>query len=77
MNLYQMIFKRRSIRKFKYEAVPEQLLKDILAFAGCVATLCPEISIKMEIKENIEKDLHVKWKRRITWCFIRKRRKAI
>ena len=53
MNLYQMIFKRRSIRKFKYEAVPEQLLKDILAFAGCVATLCPEISIKMEIKENI------------------------
>ena len=31
MNLYQMIFKRRSIRKFKYEAVPEQLLKDIIA----------------------------------------------
>ena len=64
MNLYQMIFKRRSIRKFKYEAVPEQLLKDILAFAGCVATLCPEISIKMESKENIETDLHVKglWK---------------
>ena len=41
MNLYQMIFKRTSIRKFKYEAVPEQLFKDILAFAGCVATLCP------------------------------------
>ena len=64
MNLYQMIFKRRSIRKFKYEAVPEQLIKDVLAFADRVATLCPEISTKMEIKENIGKDLPVKglWK---------------
>ncbi len=35
-----------------------------LAFADRVAILCPEISTKMEIKENIGKDLPVKglWK---------------
>lgn len=64
MNLYQMIFKRRSIRKFKFEAVPDQLLKDIMAFAGRVSALCPEISVKMEILENTDKSLAVKglWK---------------
>lgn len=64
MNLYQMIFKRRSIRKYKFEAVPEQLLKDIQSFAGNVAALCPEISVKTEIKENVDKSLALKglWK---------------
>ena len=63
MNLYQMIFREDPFENLNMSGTG-QLLKDILAFAGCVATLCPEISIKMEIKENIEKDLHVKglWK---------------
>lgn len=64
MNLYQMIFKRRSIRKFKKEQVPEQLLKDILYFGSCVSRLHADIQIKMEIRENQDGNLPVKglWK---------------
>lgn len=64
MNLYQMIFKRRSIRKFKPEAVSERLQNDILAFAGRVTALCPEISTCLEIKDNTDKSLLIKglWK---------------
>lgn len=64
MNLYQMIFKRRSIRKFKREQVPEQLLKDILYFGNCVLKLHPDISVKMELYENLDGHLPVKglWK---------------
>ncbi len=64
MNLYQMIFKRRSIRKFKKEPVPEQLLKDILYFGDNVPRLNGDIQIKMEINENQDYHLPVKglWK---------------
>lgn len=64
MNLYQMIFKRRSIRKYKFEEVPEQILNDVMAFAGRIAALCPEIEVQMEIKNNLEGALSVKgmWK---------------
>lgn len=64
MNLYQMIFKRRSIRKFKKEQVPKQLLKDILYFGDCVSRLHTDIQIKMEINENLDGHLPVKglWK---------------
>lgn len=64
MNLYQMIFKRRSIRKFKKEQVPEQLLKDILYFGKCVSRLHADIQIRMEIRENLDEHLPVKglWK---------------
>ncbi|WP_277407212.1 hypothetical protein [Lacrimispora xylanisolvens] len=34
MNLYQMIFKRRSIKKYKKEPVPEQLKKGYSLFWG-------------------------------------------
>lgn len=64
MNLYQMIFKRRSIRKYKKEEVPEQLLSDILAFAGCVASLNESIKVSLEIKDNREGQYKAKglWK---------------
>ncbi|ADL04192.1 nitroreductase family protein [Lacrimispora saccharolytica] len=64
MNLYQMIFKRRSIRKFKKEQVPEQLLKDILYFGENIPRLHGEILFKMEISENLDDHLPVKglWK---------------
>lgn len=64
MNLYQMIFKRRSIRKFKKEPVPEQLLKDILYFGDNIPRLHGDIQIKMEISENPDYHLPVKglWK---------------
>lgn len=64
MNLYQMIFKRRSIRKYKFEEIPEQVLKDILSFAGRVSPLCPEIDVKLEIRDNLEGSRSVKgmWK---------------
>ncbi len=64
MNLYQMIFKRRSIRKFKKEQVPEQLLKDILYFGDNIPRLHGDIQIKLEISENMEEHLPVKglWK---------------
>lgn len=64
MNLYQMIFKRRSIRKFKNDQVPGQLLKDILYFGDCVSRLHGSIQIKMEISENLDGHLPVKglWK---------------
>ena len=56
MNLYQMIFKRRSIKKFKKEPVSEQMKKDILYFGDCVSRLYGDIQVKMEIcdgsKEN-------------------------
>ncbi len=54
MNLYQMIFKRRSIRKFKKEQVPEQLIKDILYFGKCVSRLHADIQVKMVINEHPE-----------------------
>ncbi|WP_124066069.1 nitroreductase family protein [Clostridium sp. E02] len=64
MNLYQMIFKRRTIRKLKKEPVPDQLLKDILYFGNCVTRLYPEISIQMEICDNLDGKLPVSglWK---------------
>lgn len=64
MNLYQMIFKRRSIRKFKKEQVSPQLLKDILYFGNCVLKLHGDISVKMEIYDNMDGNLSVKglWK---------------
>lgn len=54
MNLYQMIFKRRSIRKFKKDQIPEQLLKDILYFGDCVSRLHADIQVKMAISENLD-----------------------
>ncbi|MDR0923363.1 MAG: nitroreductase family protein [Hungatella sp.] len=64
MNLYQMIFKRRSIRKFKKEEVPGQLLKDILYFGENIPRLHGDIQIKLGISENMEEHLPVKglWK---------------
>ncbi len=64
MNLYQMIFKRRSIRKFKKEQVPKQLLKDIIYFGDNIPRLHGDIQIKLEISENMEEHLPVKglWK---------------
>lgn len=64
MNLYQMIFKRRSIRKYKKDQVPEQLLKDIIYFGNCVGRLHDDIQIKMEIRENPDGHLPAKglWK---------------
>lgn len=64
MNLYQMIFKRRSIRKYKKEQVPEQLLRDILHFGSNVLRLAPDIKTKLEVKESLDGRLPIKglWK---------------
>lgn len=53
MNLYQMIFKRRSIRKYNKEEIPEKLLQDITSFSERITPLCPEILTKLEIKNNL------------------------
>ena len=60
MNLYQMIFKRRSIRKFKNDLIPETLLNDILYFGTCIGRLRPEIELKFEIYENRDGNLPAK-----------------
>lgn len=57
MNLYQMIFKRRSIKKYKKEPVPEQLKRDILYFGDCVSRLYGDIQVKMEICDGTEDEL--------------------
>ena len=57
MNLYQMIFKRRSIKKYKKEPVPEQLKRDILYFGDCVSRLYGDIQVKMEICDSTEDEL--------------------
>ena len=57
MNLYQMIFKRRSIKKYKKELVPEQLKRDILYFGDCVSRLYGDIQVKMEICDSTEDEL--------------------
>jgi nitroreductase len=59
-----MIFKRRSIRKFKKEPVPEQLLNDILYFGINIPRLHGDIRTKLEISENVEEHVPVKglWK---------------
>ncbi|HBE85327.1 MAG TPA: nitroreductase, partial [Lachnoclostridium sp.] len=54
MNLYQMIFKRRSIKKYKKEPVPEQFKRDILYFGDCVSRLYGDIQVKMEICDSTE-----------------------
>jgi len=59
-----MIFKRRSIKKYKKELVPEQLKRDILYFGDCVSRLYGDIQVKMEICDSTENELPSKglWK---------------
>ena len=60
MNLYQMIFKRRSVRKYKKEAVPEQLQGDIENFFNQLSPLYPDISTRLVIRNNEKGGLSVK-----------------
>lgn len=49
MTLYETIYVRRSVRSFKMDIVPEELLKNVEKFKNEIDPFYPEISTKMEI----------------------------
>lgn len=64
MTLYEAIFKRRSIRKYKKDRISEQLLQQITMFCRRAVPLEEEIRVKTEILDNTEGNLSIKglWK---------------
>lgn len=52
MNLYEVISKRKTIRKYKKDKVSDQILKQILAFGRTVSALDDQIVTKIEIADN-------------------------
>ncbi len=55
MNMFDVIFTRRSIRSFLMEKVEWETISDILAFANKLPPLIPGISIEFKLVSNIEK----------------------
>ncbi len=56
MNMFDVIFTRRSIRSFLMEKVEWETIADILAFANKLPMLTPGISVEFKLVSNIEKN---------------------
>lgn len=52
MTLNEMIYRRKSFRRYKSEAVDVQTVNRILDFAACAKPLFEEIKVKFEIEEK-------------------------
>lgn len=53
-NAYEAIFKRRSVRKYKNEALPQELFHHILRFQEEIMPLDSEISVEWQVINAIE-----------------------
>lgn len=60
MNLYETVYERKSIRKFRMEPVNEKILSGIFIFMEQMEPLFPEIEIKLEIMDNLAKKNQIK-----------------
>jgi nitroreductase len=54
MNMYDVIFSRRSIRSFLYERIEWEVLSDILKYADNLKMLIDGISVEYKLVSNIE-----------------------
>ena len=63
MNLYEAVYGRKSVRKYRMEPLNQNILSGIFAFMDQMEPLFPGIKIKLEIVENLEK------KRQMKACF--------
>lgn len=52
MTLNETIYKRKSFRRYKSQAVDEETVNRILEFAACAKPLYPEIRVDFEIREK-------------------------
>lgn len=55
MNLYEAVYERMSIRKYRMETINENVLSGIYVFENQMEKLFPEIKVKLEIVENLSK----------------------
>lgn len=53
-NAYEAIFRRRSVRKYKNEVLPQKLFHHILRFQEKISALDPEISVEWQVINAIE-----------------------
>lgn len=60
MNLYEAIFVRKSIRKYKMKALDESILNDIMNFAGSLRMLYEGISVEYKIVDSINEPINFK-----------------
>lgn len=60
MNLYEAIFVRKSIRKYKMKALDESILNDIMNFAGSLRMLYDGISVEYKIVDSINEPINFK-----------------
>ncbi|MDD2958919.1 MAG: nitroreductase family protein [Lachnospiraceae bacterium] len=60
MNLYEAVYGRRSIRKFRMEPMSQAVLSGIFTFMEQMEPLFPGIEIKLEIVDNITKKNQMK-----------------
>lgn len=55
MNLYEAVYERMSIRKFRMEAINETVLEGITIFLKQMEPLFPEMKYRLEVVENLSK----------------------
>jgi nitroreductase len=55
MTLYEAIFRRKSIRKYKEEEIPEWILNNIDKFEEDAINICPDIRVKWKIFQAEDK----------------------
>lgn len=60
MNLYEAVYERKSIRKFRMEPVNEKVLSGIFLFMEKLEPLFPGIEVKLEIVDNLAKKNQMK-----------------
>ena len=60
MNLYEAVYGRKSVRKYRMEPLNQNILSGIFAFMDQMEPLFPGIKIKLEIVENLEKKRQMK-----------------
>lgn len=56
MNMYEIIFSRKSIRKFHQEIIDWEVIEDILDFANNLPMLSKDIKVEFKLISNIERN---------------------
>lgn len=56
MNMYEMIFSRKSVRSFYQEKIEWDVIEDILEFAYSLPMLTKDIKVEFKLVSNIEKN---------------------
>lgn len=59
MNLYEAIYVRKSIRKYKMKALEENILEDILKFAKTIPMLNKELSVEYKLVDMLNEPIQM------------------